>query len=93
MRRWAAALHPCCLASRLMNIIDPRVSSPTSWQSRMAAFISRDVPEDDPRVVECRRALSYWRVRRVLDAEVGVLGAHGVSAVDKVLLDLVAATS
>lgn len=70
---------------------DPSLSSPTSWQSRLEALKSRSVPEDDPRVTECRRALAFWRVRRAVEAERAVLGDDGVSAVDDLLLGLVSA--
>ena len=49
--------------------IDPdlaSVFSMASWRARLAAFKSRAVPDDDPRVVECQAALSYWRVKRVI---------------------------
>jgi hypothetical protein len=54
-----------CMAS------DPADLSPPQWQSRLAAHKSHGLPDDDPRVVECHAALTYWRCRRVLDAERG----------------------
>lgn len=49
---------------------DFTVRTPGSWSSRLAAFKSRNVPDSDPRVVECNQALSYWRLKRQLDREV-----------------------
>ncbi|ULN32587.1 hypothetical protein [Mycolicibacterium smegmatis] len=48
---------------------DP-ASRPTSgWSARRAAFKSRQVPDDDPRIIECDAALAYWRCRRTIEAE------------------------
>lgn len=46
---------------------------PRSWSTRLAALKGRGVSERDPRVQRCREALSYWRVRRTLDAELSTL--------------------
>jgi hypothetical protein len=54
-----------CLSS------DPAELSPPQWQSRLASLKSHGLPDNDPRVAECRAALAYWRCRRVLDAERG----------------------
>ncbi|ORL76407.1 hypothetical protein [Prescottella equi] len=70
--------------------VDPHVLPPTSWSTRLAALKSRAVPDDDPRVVQCNRALSYWRVKRAVDHERDVLGADGVKAATNLLLELVA---
>ena len=50
---------------------DPTSMPPARWQSRLAALKSRSVSDTDPRVVACREALSYWRVRRAVEAELG----------------------
>ncbi len=58
--------------SSVSGDIDPALAavfSMESWRARLAAFKSRAVPDDDPRVVECHAALAYWRVRKVIDAE------------------------
>lgn len=52
-------------------LADPAILSPIQWGTRLASFKSRMVDESDPRVVECRAALAYWRCRRALDAEHG----------------------
>ena len=46
---------------------------PRSWATRLAAYKGRGVSERDPRVQRCREALSYWRTRRVIDAELATL--------------------
>ncbi|OPX14318.1 hypothetical protein [Gordonia sp. i37] len=46
---------------------------PRSWSTRLAAYKGRGASERDPRVQRCREALSYWRVRRTLDAELPTL--------------------
>lgn len=47
--------------------------SARSWASRLANFKARGIGERDPRVQRCREALSYWRTRRVIDAELATL--------------------
>lgn len=49
---------------------DPRSRTASGWSARYAALKSRNVPDDDARTIECRAALSFHRVKRVLDAEV-----------------------
>lgn len=49
---------------------DPLSRTASGWSARYAALKSRSVSDDDPRSVECRAALSFHRVKRVLDAEV-----------------------
>lgn len=46
---------------------------PRTWATRLAAYKGRGVSERDPRVLRARQALSYWRVRRTLDAELATL--------------------
>ena len=52
---------------------DPASRSAGSWNGRLAALKSRQVPDADPRVIECREALAFWRCKRVIDAEAGHL--------------------
>lgn len=67
-----------------MTTTDPAALTPAQWNGRAAA-LSRDAPPDDPRVAECRAALSYWRVRRVLDAERGNLDPAHIPALSDLL--------
>ena len=55
---------------------DPAALTPSQWAARLAA-LSRVRGSDDPAVVACREALSFWRCRRVIDAEVGQMSARG----------------
>ena len=48
---------------------DPASRSAASWNGTLAALKSRQVPDDDPRVIECLAALAFWRCKRVIDAE------------------------
>lgn len=48
---------------------DPATRSASSWSSTLAVLKSRGAPDTDPRVIEARGALAYWRVRRVIDTE------------------------
>jgi hypothetical protein len=48
---------------------DPDSCSASSWKARLAA-LSRSVPDDDPRLVECRAALACHRFRRQVDSMV-----------------------
>jgi hypothetical protein len=50
-------------------LTDPASLTPSQWSARLAAFLSRGRGNDDPDVIACREALSYWRCRRVIDAE------------------------
>jgi hypothetical protein len=49
---------------------DPQSRSAASWSARYAALKSRNVTDDDPRAAECVAALSFWRLKRVIDTEV-----------------------
>jgi hypothetical protein len=62
-------------ATAIVGPSDPAELSPPQWQARHAALRSRGAADDDPRVLECLAALSYWRCKRTLDreAEVGRL--------------------
>lgn len=74
-----------------MNI-DPSSLPATSWQSRLAALSGRGVPDTDPRMVECRRALAFHRAAKAVTAEREVFGEVGVSALRELLLDLTMTT-
>ena len=41
-----------------------------SWSARYAALKSRGVEDTDPRAAECVAALSFWRLKRTIYAEV-----------------------
>ena len=56
---------------------DPARRSASSWSATLAALKSRRVPDTDPRVIECREALAYWRVSRAVNAEQGHLSRAG----------------
>ena len=71
---------------------DPERLSASSWSARNAALLGRNVPADDPRVVECQAALAYHRVRRAVAAEVeaGMISAEFGSAVTELVAEGVA---
>jgi hypothetical protein len=48
---------------------DPASRSASSRNGTLAALRSRQVPDDDPRVIECLAALAFWRCKRVIDTE------------------------
>jgi hypothetical protein len=50
-------------------LTDPASLAPSQWSARLAAYLSRGRGDDDPDVIACREALSYWRCRRVIDVE------------------------
>jgi hypothetical protein len=52
------------------TITDPASRTAASWSARYAALRSRGVEDTDPRAAECVRALSFHRLRRVIDGEV-----------------------
>lgn len=64
---------------------DPASRSASSWSSTLAVLKSRGVPDTDPRVIEARDALAYWRVRRVIDAERGNLSPEHIPALADML--------
>ena len=67
----AAAAPPLRSLARMEHPTntDPASRSPGSWNGRLAALKSRQVPDDDPRVAECLAALAFWRCKRVIDAQ------------------------
>jgi hypothetical protein len=68
------------MTSSTLATLDPAELTPGQWAARLAAFSSRGRADDDPDVIACRAALSFWRCRRTLDAEVGQLGPGGADA-------------
>jgi len=59
--------------------VDPESRDRGTWVGRLAVLKSRGAPDDDPRVIECRQALAYYRVRRAVAAETGQLSRAGVN--------------
>jgi hypothetical protein len=68
-------------------LTDPSALTPSQWSARLAAFLrlSRGRGNDDPDVIACREALSYWRCRRVIDAERAHLAPPHVPALADML--------
>jgi hypothetical protein len=66
-------------------LTDPAALTPSQWSARLAAYTSRGRGDDDPDVTACREALSYWRCRRVIDAERDQLAAGHVPALADML--------
>jgi hypothetical protein len=66
-------------------LTDPAALTPSQWSARLAAFLSRGRGNADPDVIACREALSYWRCRRVIDAEREHLAAAHVPALADML--------
>lgn len=67
------------------TLADPAALTPSQWSARLAAFLSRGRGSNDPDVIACRSALSYWRCRRVIDAERDQLAAAHVPALADML--------
>ncbi|WP_273490616.1 MULTISPECIES: hypothetical protein [Gordonia] len=67
--------------------------SASSWSARLAALVSRGAAADDPRVVECRAALAFHRVKRVVDRERDALAPADVTALQRALIGTEAAMS
>jgi len=74
-------------------LADPAALTPAQWSARLAAYLSRGRGNDDPEVLACRAALSYWRCRRVIDAERDMLDARHVPALADLLRHAHAAVS
>ena len=66
-------------------LADPAALTPAQWSARLAAFLSRGRGPDDPDVAACRSALSYWRCRRVIDAERDRLAGRDIPALRDLL--------
>ncbi|WP_085245661.1 hypothetical protein [Mycobacterium paraense] len=64
---------------------DPAALSPSRWAARLAGFLARGRGNDDPDVITCRQALSYWRCRRVIDAEREQLAPQDIPALADML--------
>ncbi len=56
----------------------------------LASLKSRNAPDTDPRVIEARQGLAYWRCKRTVDAEAGQISPVGV---DRLVSDLRAAVT
>jgi hypothetical protein len=55
------------IASSAAASSDPASRSAASWQARLAALKSRQVPDGDPRIIESRAALAFWRIAKSID--------------------------
>ncbi|KSU60785.1 MULTISPECIES: hypothetical protein [unclassified Gordonia (in: high G+C Gram-positive bacteria)] len=59
--------------------------SASQWSAKLAALVGRGAADDDPRVIGCRAALAFHRVRRVIDAERGHLDPADADALQEAL--------
>ena len=64
---------------------DPTAISAAQWSARLASFKSRRVSDADPRVVECRSALAYHRVRNAIVADRRLLAPEHVDTLAALL--------
>ena len=71
-------------------LTDPTALSPAQWSGRLAAYLARGRDNDDPDVLACRAALSYWRARRATDAEAGRIAPGHIDALTARLREAVA---
>lgn len=67
-----------CMTRSAAVLSDPAALTPSQWAARLAAFLHHGRANDDADVLACREALSYWRCRRVIDAEAGQIAPRGV---------------
>jgi hypothetical protein len=67
------------------TIADPAAMPPSGWKARKASLLSHGASPDDPRVLSCDGALSYWRCRRVIDRERDQLHPEHVPALADML--------
>lgn len=67
-------------------MVDPLSKPMVWWRSRLGRLVAEGAGDDDSRVRECRAALSYYRIRKVVDAEAGRLSAAGVDLLTAQLL-------
>ena len=59
--------------------------SASQWSAKLAALVGRGAADDDPRVIGCRAALAFHRVRRVINAERGLLDPADADALQEAL--------
>ena len=69
----------------MSRMMDPALLSPVRWQARHAALKAHGVPDTDPRIIEIHAALSWWRCRRVIDAEREQLAPEHIPALADML--------
>ena len=64
---------------------DPESRNRSSWPGWLAQLVSRNVPPSDPRVIECRSALAYHRVRLAIVADRTALAPEQADALADLL--------
>lgn len=69
-----------------MQTMDLAAIPAPDWRNRLGALKSHGVPDDDEQVRECREALAFWRVKKVLDVVKDKLSPAGVDALTAQLL-------
>jgi len=67
------------------TLTDPTDLTPGQWSARLAAYLGRGRSNDDPDVIACRAALSFWRCRRAIDRERSHLDPEHVPALADML--------
>lgn len=67
-----------CVTRSATVLSDPAALTPSQWSARLAAFLHHGRGNDDPDVIACREALSFWRCRRAIERETGQIAACGV---------------
>lgn len=72
--------------------VDPLSRPAHSWAGRYAAFKSRHIDDNDPRVIECQQARAFHRVARVIDTEAAQLNPASVEALVTYLREAAATT-
>lgn len=75
------------------TLTDPASRTAASWSSSLAALKSRGAPDDDPRVIEARTALAYWRCRTIINRERGNLSPEHIPALAALLRHSVGVTA
>lgn len=87
-------MHTPQVRSRVMTqavVSEPLARSALQLSTRLAALISHGATDDDPRVIEARSELAFYRVRRAIDAEAGQLSAQSVDLLVRDLMSTVVA--
>ncbi|OHT48873.1 hypothetical protein [Mycobacteroides chelonae] len=54
-------------------IADPASRSAAAWSALQASLKARGAPASDPRVIEARMGLAFWRVQKAIARERGML--------------------
>ncbi|MBN7403650.1 hypothetical protein P5V78_04380 [Mycobacteroides abscessus subsp. abscessus] len=69
---------------------DPARRSASAWSALQASLKARGAPDTDPRVIEARQGLAFWRAQKAIARERGLLSPSAVDRLRAALGEAVA---